>query len=202
MNIDHVISYGFSGGGPAAINFAARHSNRTKALITEYAVTGGFTHHQIDELKSPGAKFALSSPFFPKMQRYMMRNHPESLLKTFIKNESTLTPEELDEEVQGILSDPRRMAVIPTIIKMTENLPAYPGGFETMTHEIQNYKDRCPLEEIKCPALIIHGTHDADVPFSQAEQAHSLIPNSELYPLEKGWHMLPFHANYPQCFQA
>ena len=35
---------GVSGGGPTALQFALRHPNKCKAVYTECAVTGGFTH--------------------------------------------------------------------------------------------------------------------------------------------------------------
>ena len=52
LKIDQVIVYGISGGGPSAINFALKHPNRCKALVTEVAVTGNFVHPRKAELIS------------------------------------------------------------------------------------------------------------------------------------------------------
>jgi pimeloyl-ACP methyl ester carboxylesterase len=43
-----------------------------------------------------------------------------------------------------------------------------------------------PLEQIRCPSLIIHGTHDADVKFFDGVYEH--IPGAERYWIEEGDH--------------
>ena len=43
-----------------------------------------------------------------------------------------------------------------------------------------------PLQEIRCPTLILHGHRDKAVPFSQAEAAHARIPGSRLVRLDGG----------------
>ncbi|HEU5349279.1 MAG TPA: prolyl oligopeptidase family serine peptidase, partial [Ktedonobacterales bacterium] len=35
-------------------------------------------------------------------------------------------------------------------------------------------------QHVRCPLLIVHGTHDTIVPFSDAERMHAEIPTSEL----------------------
>ena len=50
--------------------------------------------------------------------------------------------------------------------------------------------EQLPLEEIRCPTLICHGTCDGDVPFAHAEAAHRLIPDARLHGMENGWHLL------------
>ena len=48
LDIDKVVVLCGSGGGPPAIQFAARHPQRTIALLLECAVTGSFTHPKAD----------------------------------------------------------------------------------------------------------------------------------------------------------
>ncbi len=50
--------------------------------------------------------------------------------------------------------------------------------------------DALPLADIKCPALVIHGTTDADVAFSYGEFAARSIPGAEFAPVEFGTHLL------------
>jgi len=38
------------------------------------------------------------------------------------------------------------------------------------------------LFQIKVPTLIIHGIHDEQIPFSQAEEVHRIIKSSQLVP--------------------
>lgn len=47
---------------------------------------------------------------------------------------------------------------------------------------------RKDLSAIHVPTLIVHGIHDKVVPFSQAEETHKLIPNSQLVPFEYSGH--------------
>ena len=65
-----------------------------------------------------------------------------------------------------------------------------------MVNDVENNKLRLPLEEIKVPTLITHGDKDKSVPLTQAEQAKNLISGAELYVVEGGSHILPFHAKY------
>ena len=46
------------------------------------------------------------------------------------------------------------------------------------------------LEEIKAPALIIHGANDADVPVEDARFAARTIPGAELYLVPGGFHVM------------
>ena len=56
LQIDKVIPYGVSAGGPAAIHFAARHPDKTAALLLEAAVTGPMTHPIEQHLDSGAVK--------------------------------------------------------------------------------------------------------------------------------------------------
>ena len=42
LKIDKVSVYAYSGGGPCAINFAARHPDRINSLVLEAANSGNF----------------------------------------------------------------------------------------------------------------------------------------------------------------
>jgi pimeloyl-ACP methyl ester carboxylesterase len=42
----------------------------------------------------------------------------------------------------------------------------------------------------RCPTLIIHGTADMNVPFTQAQYAHDKIPSSRLVAFEGADHFL------------
>lgn len=50
LKIDQVVVFGISGGGPAAIHFAAKYPDRTKALLIECAVTGDFKHPEVEDM--------------------------------------------------------------------------------------------------------------------------------------------------------
>ena len=53
------------------------------------------------------------------------------------------------------------------------------------------------FKSITVPVLIVAGTHDGDVPIEQGQQAADGIPGSEFLAVEKGWHLLCFHKDWP-----
>ena len=115
LGVDKVVAYGMSGGGPAAIQFAARHPNRTHALLTECAVTGKLKHHGVEMTKSNAMKFVATSTFAQRMAAYVSR---EALAKQMLGEESTYSPEEIQEAVTEILNDPIRMRYFPKLYAM------------------------------------------------------------------------------------
>jgi pimeloyl-ACP methyl ester carboxylesterase len=54
------------------------------------------------------------------------------------------------------------------------------------------------LEDVKCPTLVIHGTVDGDVSFSNAEFAASSIPNAKLYAIENIGHVVWLGEHVPE----
>ena len=51
------------------------------------------------------------------------------------------------------------------------------------------------LQDITVPALILHGTADAEIPFGEAEYLHAGLPTSTLIPFVSGGHsILVTHA--------
>ena len=47
------------------------------------------------------------------------------------------------------------------------------------------------LQDITVPALILHGTADAEIPFGAAEYLHASLPTSTLIPFVGVGHSLP-----------
>jgi pimeloyl-ACP methyl ester carboxylesterase len=46
-----------------------------------------------------------------------------------------------------------------------------------------------PLQEIVLPTLIVHGTADVDIPFSQAQEMADAIPYAELLSIDGAHHL-------------
>ena len=94
LAIDQVVMFGVSGGGPTAIEFAIRHPDKTKALMTEVAVTGSFTHPKGDQLTGCCCKSLITSPTVPRMTKWMGEKSMASLLKSSMDEMSDFNPEE------------------------------------------------------------------------------------------------------------
>ncbi|MBO0813411.1 MAG: hypothetical protein J2P23_15400, partial [Microlunatus sp.] len=48
--------------------------------------------------------------------------------------------------------------------------------------------DDLPLGQISCPTLVVHGTHDADVPPEHADRALTGIPAAKAHWIDNGSH--------------
>ena len=62
LNVDKVAIMANSSGGPAAYHFAARHPQRTAAIMTECAVSGGWSHSAVPFVQDYTRKDMMSSP--------------------------------------------------------------------------------------------------------------------------------------------
>ena len=71
-----------------------------------------------------------------------------------------------------------------------------------MKGEIEQFSEKIPLENIKVPTLVAHGTLDGDVQFWQAKQAADLIPGAQLYAVEAAHHLINFHPKSKEMFDA
>ena len=55
---------------------------------------------------------------------------------------------------------------------------------------------------MRCPTLVVHGTHDGDVRFSHGENSAREIAGAELHGVEQGWHLLALSAGAEATAQA
>ena len=47
-----------------------------------------------------------------------------------------------------------------------------------------------PVEQIRCPTLVVHGRYDGNVPFSHAEFVGQNVPGARMFVLETCGHLL------------
>ena len=73
LEVDRVVAYGVSGGGPSAIQFAARHPDRTSALLLGCAITQRYVSSTL-----PGAMRVLLSDPFIRLQDWAMARFPRA----------------------------------------------------------------------------------------------------------------------------
>ena len=183
LEIDAVAVYGISGGGPSSIEFAARHPERTKALILEVAISQRYT----PEVSDLTVALTMNSFVF-WLQGLMMRFAPRFAVSQFVRIESTLDPADQSRIADDVLANPRKMELL-RLLSANAPFDLLRPGFENDMEQFAAI-ERLPLERVRCPALIVHGTHDGDVPYRHAEEAASEIAGAELFTVEKGWHLL------------
>jgi len=190
---DRVAIYGASGGGPSAIQFALRHPDRVWALVLECAISGRFVVPRAVVI----SYWLLYYNAILGLQRRLIKNRRRSAIKMFVAGDGSLDPKEVERMIDTVSTDPDRLRILDQLVAVmmppshrrigTENDMRQFGAIEPME-----------LERINCPSLIIHGTADADVPFSHGEHSARSIPGAEFYPIRGGVHLLWITDEAPQ----
>jgi len=123
------------------------------------------------------------------LTHFFLDHFPEAAVKSFLKTESTLEPQEIAERAKLILRDEDKLTYLKLLIAtMSERFDQRQAGVH---NDLAQYAaiTQLPLASVVCPTLIFQGTADKDVTPSHAEYAHAAIPGSELYWIKGGSHI-------------
>ncbi len=183
LEIDQVAAYGISGGGPSSIEFAARYPDRAKGLILEVAISGAYR----PEVSRLTVALAMSSLAF-WAQGKLLRRAPRLAVGQMVKMESTLDSPDVKRITADVLADTQKMDILHQLF----DGPPFGwlrAGFE---NDMEQFKsaDQLPRDQVQCPTLVVHGTHDGDVPYAHAQRAAREISGAELFTVERAWHLL------------
>ena len=173
LDIEKVIVYGVSGGGPSAICFAALFPEKTSALILVMAVSQPLASPE-DNYLLPESDF-LTWAIFSRMQN-------DSILKAALKSMGTDPA-----TIQLIFEDYEKMKKVKGAMwaawPRSKRSPGYKNDIS------QKKSLALPAPEIKTPTLIMHGAEDDTVPVSQSKKLAEQIPGSKLIILEGVGHI-------------
>ena len=139
LGVNEVVILGISGGGPTSLNFARKYPNRCKALITEVAVTGGFTHPKAEELGGPLTKWALGSASFARMGYKYSFSNPAAVISSMMGDMSTYSGPEKEAKAKEAASDPERIERLLSLMRQTQGNPVYPF-MDGMIADVEDYK--------------------------------------------------------------
>ncbi|HEX6535159.1 MAG TPA: alpha/beta hydrolase [Gemmatimonadaceae bacterium] len=174
-----------SAGGPAGYLFAIRHPDRIRALIAIDSASG---RHEVPETAGALAQTLFMSEWGQKLTRLVLRKRPEWFLRQMLRGTAYFTKRQLDEHVDHALASPRARSFIASFTATMFPYRPRRAGTENDTEQL-----RClaplPLEQVRCPTLIVHGTHDADVKFHHGVFAHEHTPHAERYWIDEGDHL-------------
>lgn len=188
LGIERVAIYGMSAGGPSALSFALRHPDRLWALILEGAITQHYKVHPDSITQEIFAKLMFND-FGMWLWDLFAKSSPKSTVRQLISMESSLTPKQAVELLDHIMEDPKKVEYAIDMIESTCPISLRKTG-------LHNDLEQCaalsflPLQTLRCPTLVMHGTADADVPIQHAEFAAAFVPGAEFVRVEGGFHLL------------
>jgi len=165
LSIGQVFVLGISGGGPSAISFAALYPQRTVALA---------------------AFAAVSQPIEPDKAELAFMQSDFLLWATFTTMRNSLVKRRL---VDLLVRDPETRATIGSAASLMSLWPVSrrQAGNENDETQFQTL-DLMDGREVTVPTLIIHGTDDANVPFSHSQRLANQIPTAVFHAIEGGTH--------------
>jgi 2-hydroxy-6-oxonona-2,4-dienedioate hydrolase len=164
LRVDKAVVFGLSGGGPSALRFVLQYPERCAALVLESAIT--------QKLEEDTSSNGLLERFFQtEFGRWLLGG-------LFLDHVQRINPDDTKVRPLGEI-----------ILKSTYPYEARDAGRVNDGEQFSRLP-RWPLEQIKCPTLIVHGTADTTVPFAQALFAHEQIAGSRLEAFEGGDHFI------------
>lgn len=174
LEINSVAVMGASGGGPAAYSFAAQYPERTVGLIAMEAISHSMND---DEIGLPTSDLA----FWLMIQSLVLTQDDAGVVAQIAQNEA---------DRARLAEQPQAQARVARMIWSTWPPSMRQAGLDNDLAQFQDLD--LPLESIRVPTLIVHGTQDQAVPFAHAEFAAARVPNATVHAIEGAGHMMPF----------
>jgi len=170
LEIDRIIVFALSGGGPAGYELAARHPDRVAKLV------------QVDGVCIPGpipkmASELLARDTLAKVQIWLLNHATRQTLTALFRLAGSDPAAVASERAARLAAIPGRTALLEATLRSTlgaaRRRPGMRNDFTTLTP--------APLDRITCPTLIVHARSDKAAPAANADYAHAHISGSELY---------------------
>ncbi|MCP4603375.1 MAG: alpha/beta hydrolase [Proteobacteria bacterium] len=174
-----------SGGGPSAVQFGLRHSNRCTGLVLVSTCA--------DKVVTPipfsfkVMKFLARWPWFVMHFRKKAEKDLVAVAKHSIRDPEILDRTTNDVEIWPLFST----MLLSTFDRMGQRIEGTENDIE-ITHTATY-----PLENLNIPVLVVHGTEDQLVQFDvHANLYKARVPNAELLAVDGGEHVAIFtHRN-------
>lgn len=181
LRLDKAAVVAISGGGQCALQFALRHPDRCPALVMISACSGTLVGGVPFRFRvmSLMARFP---PLVGRMRKKLMED-PGAAARRSIPD-AAMCAQTLNDPVAAPLMRAQQLSVFE---RMADRLPGTRNDIEQSRARFDY-----PLEQIRCPALVVHGTADQMVPYALAERLASRVPRGELLTLPGGPHVSLF----------
>ncbi len=185
LGVPRVAVVTLSSGGPSGYLFAARHPDRVAALVAISSVSG---HCEPAHVPGPVTQALFTSRVGETLTRVMARRAPRQLVTQLLRAESHLSAEQVREQADHVLRTTEVAAWLRAFVGTLHPYRSRRAGTDNDTVQLARITE-LPLSTIRCPTLVVHGTHDADVPLSHGERAQEQITGAEHRWIEFGSHL-------------
>ena len=171
LKLDKIAILGESAGGPSSIQFALRYPDRCAALLLVSAINQPLpaTFNQMVE------QMRWLASYVPDFAQWLLHKMVGPAAAALLLRGLKLTADSDREFLDAILQ-----AGFP----ISERLAGTLNDFDHFKHP-----SPAPLEEIRVPTLVVHGTGDALVPYAQGRAAAERIPQAEFISIPGGSHI-------------
>lgn len=185
LRIERTAVVTVSAGGPAGYQLALRHPHRVVALIAIDSVSG---RHDVPETAVPLAQAIFMNSSTQWLFGALARRSPTWMLRAILRDTGYYTKSQLRAHLDFTLASPEALAFGRGLLGAFFPYRPSKAGSDNDT-AVSRGLAPLPLEGIECPALIIHGTHDADVKFHHGVYAYEQIAGAERIWIEEGSHL-------------
>jgi len=164
LNVSQVVVVALSGGGPSALQFVLRYPQRCRGLLMLSALSRDYSEEGAYRALPPGQRQ------LKRLLDWLIVFDPFLYLLSAL---SRRRPEDARSIafIESLVMNPSHSAGYRNDMQQFEALPVY------------------PFQEIALPTLVVHGTADVDVPFSQAKELANAIPHAQLVAIEGADHL-------------
>jgi pimeloyl-ACP methyl ester carboxylesterase len=185
LGIQRATVVGVSAGGPSAYLFAVRHPKRVAGLVVIDGVSGNYDP---PETVGPLEQVIFLSDLGQKVLQKVGVWNPRVVMQGLFHSEGLFTKTQIEKHIEYVMADEELLAFVKAF---TDTMSPYRLRKEGTENDIQQFRQytHLPVERIRCPSLIVHGTHDADVKFYDGVYAYEHIPNAERFWIEEGSHL-------------
>ena len=187
LHIDKVTILGISSGGPSAVHFAARHPNRTKALLLDAAVL-----LPISPASSAIERAVFESGIGVWLSCQVAKRWPRLTAASVVDALAAgLSRDRKRDAVEWITSSPARLdSVVELPTSLAPRSFREPGQRNDESNEIN--LDPLPFAKVTVPTLVAQGKNDAFPLIDHATSTACKISDAELILVEEGHHGLPW----------
>lgn len=198
LEIAQIMTVGFSAGGLILYTLALRHPQKIRGIVALDAISGEYWGNEQRERLRHNYLFGDMGLW---MAKETMIYYPQMVIKKLMNSEGYLDPQMVNDGIAEILNTPEQLRFIASMVNAITNFKPRENG---MYNDLEQGEACCGFEltKISCPALIIHGTHDAEVKFYHGVFAYQQLGSQqkEYFWLKYGTHMGIYFS--PQAAEA